>query len=172
MFQALPVIGRLAGALAGIATLGLCVSPAWSACSPAIGDGHRARAFVVEDGIVVAKASGLVWQRCSVGQKSDEGHCSGTAAKLDWAGAQLAAAAAGHGWRLPTQAELAGLVLRYCSGPATDTDVFPDTPATWFWSSTADGARGAWFVDFEQSGGNGASLKSNTAAVRLVRQER
>jgi hypothetical protein len=166
MIPALPAIRRLAAAVAGIASLGLCVAPAWSACSP---PDHGPHPFHVDDGVVVAASSGLAWQRCSLGQQLDDGRCQGTVRKLDWADAQKAAASAGHGWRLPTQTELETLVLGYCSAPATDTAAFPETPGTWFWSSTADGPAGAWFVDFEQGGGSGATLRSSTAAVRLVR---
>jgi hypothetical protein len=147
----------------------LCVSPAWSACSPPQVNGRAPHPFNAEDSVVYAAATKLTWERCSLGQSYGGGKCQGAATKVDWAGAEQAAAAAGHGWRLPTQTELSGLVLSYCSSPATDTAIFPETPATWFWSSSADGAQGAWFVDFEQGGGGGATLRTSTAAVRLVR---
>ena len=169
MNQARNAIRRFAAAFAGVASLGLLVSPAWSACSPNLANGRAPHPFRADDSVVHAAATRLTWQRCSVGQNFHGGKCSGSAATVDWAGAQNAAAAAGHGWRLPTQSELQGLLLSYCSAPATDTNAFPGTPATWFWSSSADGAQGAWFVDFEQGGGGGATLRSNTAAVRLVR---
>jgi hypothetical protein len=158
---------RLAGL--ALAALALCAAPAWSACVAPKVNGRTVQAFRADDGVVHALATGLTWQRCSLGQHFDGGKCLGTAAKLDWPGAQKAAAAAGQGWRLPTQPELASLVLSYCGSPATDAVAFPQLPAAWFWSSAADGAQGAWFVDFEGGGGNGATLRSNTAAVRLVR---
>ncbi len=153
----------------GLVALALCGSPAWSACVAPKVNGHIVQPFRADDGVVHAPTTGLTWQRCSLGQRFEDGKCHGTANKLDWAGAQKAAAAAGHGWRLPTQSELSSLVLSYCSSPATDTAAFPQMPAAWFWSSAADGAQGAWFVDFDGGGGNGATLRSNTAAVRLVR---
>jgi hypothetical protein len=154
----------------GIAAIALCAAPAWSACTPPVVDGHPVHPFRVDDGVAREVGSRLEWQRCSVGQHFDDGKCRGAADKLDWNDAQKAASAAGHGWRLPTQSELSTLVLSYCSAPATDTAVFPETPATWFWTSATDGAQGAWFVDFEAAGGNGATLRTSTAAVRLVRQ--
>jgi len=169
MIKALPAIRRFAAAFAGVASLGLCVTPAWSSCSPSLTIGRAAHPFLADGGVVVSAPTGLTWERCSLGQKFDDGRCQGTASKVDWAGAQQAAAAAGHGWRLPTRTELEGLLLSNCSAPATDTAIFPETPATWYWSSSTDGAQGAWFVDFEQGGGGGATLRSSSAAVRLVR---
>jgi len=169
MMQTRPAIRRFAAALAGIAALGVCVAPAWAACSPPQTKGRAAHPFRADDGVVFAAAAGLTWQRCSLGQQFSDGHCNGAATKLDWSSAQQAASAAGHGWRLPTLPELQGLLLNYCSSPATDTAIFPGTPAAWYWSSSADGAQGAWFVDFEQGGGGGATLRTSAAAVRLVR---
>jgi hypothetical protein len=169
MIPARHAIRRLAAALAGAASLGMLAAPAWSTCSPPQSGGRVVKPFHADDGVVHVPASGLTWQRCSLGQHFNDGKCSGTAEKVDWAGAQQAAAAAGHGWRLPTQTELQGLLLSYCSAPATDTLAFPQTPTTWFWSASAGGAQGAWFVDFEQGGGGGATLRTSTAAVRLVR---
>jgi hypothetical protein len=169
MIPARHAIRRLAAAFAGAASLGLLVAPAWSLCEPQQSGRRVVQPFRADDRVVHAPAKGLTWQRCSVGQQYTEGKCSGAAVKVNWAGAQQAAAAAGHGWRLPTQTELQSLLLGYCRSPATDSAAFPQSPATWFWSSSADGAQGAWFVDFEQGGGGGATLRSNTAAVRLVR---
>lgn len=169
MISARHAVRHLAVVLVGAAGLGLFAAPAWSTCSPPQAGGRVAEPFHASDGVVHAAATNLSWQRCSLGQHFDDGTCHGAAQKLDWAGAQQAASAAGHGWRLPTQGELESLVLSYCSAPATDTTAFPKTPSSWYWTSSTDGAQGAWFVDFSLGGGGGATLRSSTAAVRLVR---
>ncbi|WP_057505395.1 DUF1566 domain-containing protein [Stenotrophomonas nitritireducens] len=53
-------------------------------------------------------------------------------------------------WRLPTRAELLTLVDDTRCSPAIDTDAFPNTPSTWFWTSTVYAADDsyAWFVSF------------------------
>ena len=169
MFQVRTVLRNVCAAFVGGAVLAMCATPAWSACKAPAADGRAAHPFEVDGGLAFERAKGLLWQRCSVGQHFDDGACIGTVQKMDWDSAEKAAAAAGGGWRLPTSAELSSLVLFYCEAPATDTSVFPATPGAWYWSASTDGAKGAWFVDFEQGGGGGATLRTSTAAVRLVR---
>ncbi|MCH6484278.1 DUF1566 domain-containing protein [Pseudoxanthomonas sp. LH2527] len=56
-------------------------------------------------------------------------------------------------WRLPTRAELAGLVDDTRHEPAIDTNLFPRVKPRWHWTSTpcAWSSASAWGVDF--SGG-------------------
>jgi len=71
------------------------------------------------------------------------------------------------GWRLPAIRELLSIVdARECS-PSIDTAAFPDTPGTWFWSSTltAGGSSNARSVDF----GNGYSGYNGVGASGYVR---
>ncbi|MEW6221031.1 MAG: DUF1566 domain-containing protein [Thermodesulfobacteriota bacterium] len=77
---------------------------------------------------------------------------------------------AGVGWRLPTVKELASLVDLSRYGPAIDESVFPDTPSTFFWSSTtgAEDPNDAWVVGF-QTGATSHDDKSNIYHVRCVR---
>ena len=53
-------------------------------------------------------------------------------------------------WRLPTAHELFGLVDLARYSPAIDTTRFPDTPSSWFWSSSpvASDPDFAWLVNF------------------------
>ena len=54
-------------------------------------------------------------------------------------------------WRLPTVEELFCLADRTRYEPAIDTDYFPKTPSSWFWSSTVDASSPsdcAWLVYF------------------------
>ena len=77
-----------------------------------------------------------------------------------------------HDWRLPTRWELQGLVnygIPY-PGPTIDSTYFPNTPQSWYWSSSAyagDPAY-AWFVGFD-NGYADPYAKGYGNAVRLVR---
>lgn len=65
--------------------------------------------------------TGLIWMRCSIGQKWNGDTCTGKAIKLNWNDAreypqlfnQQVAFGGKRNWRLPTIAELA--TIRYCS---------------------------------------------------------
>ena len=58
--------------------------------------------------------TGLIWQRCSVGQIWNDNTCTGEAKRFNWDDAQKLA---GNGWRVPTVRELASLI--YCSSGKT-----------------------------------------------------
>jgi hypothetical protein len=141
--------------------------------------------FVGKDqGTVEDSRPGLQWMRCSLGQTWNGATCTGEATKYKWDEARRIAPA---GWRLPTKEELASLV--YCSSgkpaywkPSSETcegaygrptiwsAVFPNTPASWFWSSSP-GARypdGAWYVQF-RNGDVSYGYKDEPKYVRLVR---
>jgi Protein of unknown function (DUF1566) len=66
-------------------------------------------------------------------------------------------------WRLPTMLELETLVdFAAQSSPAIDGNAFPNTPADWFWSSSAyTGASGwSWAVHF----GDGSAMFQNATS--------
>jgi hypothetical protein len=128
------------------------------------------------DGTVTDSVTGLMWDKCSWGQSAND--CSGGAASAHTWLAALGVAVTANGsthkgytdWRLPSRTELESLVKIDAASPAIDTTVFPNTPSSWFWSSTtyAPDPAVAWLVDF----GNGnayASSKANNYHVRLVR---
>ena len=73
-------------------------------------------------------------------------------------------------WRLPTREELRSLISRDRFSPAIDTDYFPNTISSLYWSSSpyAPNGAGAWGVGFD-NGSDGASSKFNSNYVRLVR---
>ena len=73
-------------------------------------------------------------------------------------------------WRLPTRAELLTLVDDTRYSPAIDTDAFPNTPNTWFWTSTtyAGDKDYAWFVYFD-GGNSGIDYRGHLNRVRAVR---
>ena len=114
------------------------------------------------DGTVTDTFTGLMWQRAS---------------SLDFYNWQDALAysenlnSAGHSdWRLPNCNELITLVDFTEYNPAIDTDSFPDTLSSPYWSSTtfASGIDQAWRVSFLNGKGSGYE-KTNTYYARAVR---
>ena len=78
--------------------------------------------------------TGLVWQRCVMGQKWDGKSCTGDAIAQDW---NLAVkTVAGTGWRLPTQKELEGLAEKSCAELALNQTWFGSGPSGWVWTAT------------------------------------
>jgi hypothetical protein len=74
-------------------------------------------------------------------------------------------------WRLPTPIELQSLVdYNISSGATIDTEAFPGTPATWFWSSSSDvyNTNYAWHVEFSTGVVEGYD-KALSYYVRCVR---
>ncbi|ENM5742683.1 DUF1566 domain-containing protein [Vibrio metoecus] len=126
------------------------------------------------DGTVTHHTTGLIWQRCSLGQSWDGTDCTGTATTFTWE--QALAAAAQHSlggfsdWRLPNKNELASIVEYRCYGPAINSQPFPNTPSSWYWSSSpdADDSSYAWVVGFFH-GDVYDYDKDNYSYVRLVR---
>jgi len=114
--------------------------------------------------------TGLVWQRCSLGQSWNAGRCNGTASTVTWQGALQAARATGQVWRLPDIKELQSLVEEACQVPAINTVLFPGTVNDWYWSSSPVVAYPAfaWLVHFG-SGNSYGDAKSGERLVRLVR---
>ena len=125
-----------------------------------------------QDGTVTHKTTGLIWQRCALGQTWTGTTCSGTAGTYTYdAAVALKRSFAGHSdWRLPNIAELHTIVERENVDPAINTDMFPNTPNAWYWSSSpvASNSGYAWIVGF----GNGYGAwdsKNGNYYVRLVR---
>ncbi len=73
-------------------------------------------------------------------------------------------------WRVPNRQALQSLVYYGRVDPAIDTDYFPNTVGSGFWSSSpyVGDSNGAWLVLFD-SGIVGLSSRSDGYAVRLVR---
>ncbi len=143
-------------------------------CKDSIVASAPASRFTINnDGTVTDNTTGLMWIRCSLGQKWDGKTCSGTAEVFSWADGLKAADgsefAGRSDWRLPNKNELEALVEGRCFSPAINAEVFPATPAAYYWSSTpyAAVAQGAWSVDFGYGTAN-ATVKTGTIHVRLV----
>ena len=149
----------LAGTVAGARVL------AASKCYPT-------RYQVQAGGLVLDDATGLTWQQTV------------SAGSYTWRAATTYCAGLGTGWRLPSLTELQTIVDDTTFNPAIDGTAFPNTPSTYFWTSSAFGASdggasdggasdggasgGAWFVFFN-SGFTGVNDAALTFSVRCVR---
>lgn len=106
--------------------------------------------------------TGLMWQ-----QTVAPGVYSWKAA-LEYA--QNADFAAYDDWRLPNIKELGSIVELKCYNPSINASIFPNTPASDFWSSSAllGNLSTAWGVYFND-GNAYTSFRSNPDSLRLVR---
>ena len=113
------------------------------------------------DGTVTDTSTGLMWQQAGSSNKTWE------QALAYCAGLNLG----GHtDWRMPAIKELRSLADNIQYSPAINTMYFPDTSASWYWSSTtcANVTYDAWNVNFYFGDVNGYN-KSNSYYVRAVR---
>ena len=133
------------------------------------------------DGTVTHTPTGLMWQRCAVGQTLNAaGRCAGIARTYTWDQVKtVSSRLSGYtDWRLPTEDELISLVDYKTLMPALNARIFPDTPlglygeSSNFWSaSTFVGPSDcSWMVTFSH-GVVGAACGNPGGAfqVRLVR---
>ncbi len=113
-------------------------------------------------------ATGLVWQKCILGQTSPS--CTGTSTKLDWSSAVNhcnTLTLAGKTWRLPNIQELATLI-HYGVNPAYYTTTFPNGGGS-YWSSTTSSlsTSNAWAASW--SAGTAFTLVKTNSTMNQVR---
>jgi hypothetical protein len=91
--------------------------------------------FSLEDDQVIDKRTGLIWQRCAVGQtwNAVRQGCDGESLEVNW---KVALESAPEGWRVPNVKELISIAEYTCTSPSINLTVFPDTSSGYFWSST------------------------------------
>ena len=125
------------------------------------------------NGTVTDTVSGLMWAQCAEGLSGSA--CTvGEAANFTWEEALIRArdsVLAGYtDWRLPNLKELFSMVEERCVDPAINLAVFPNTPASYFWSASpsADSSNFTWIVGF-MNGGADYRSRYHYSQVRLVR---
>jgi|GEM_PF-2838313 len=147
--------------------------------------------FIAQDDTVKDTQTGLIWQRCSIGQTWDGNICQGQATAFHF---DAALKQAGNGWRVPTIREL--ISFRVCSKgmnnrelidlldngekvasecadgsirPTVDTS-FKNTLLAQYWSTTEykDHPEYAWFLGLA-IGRVDYNYKDGQRLVRLVR---
>jgi hypothetical protein len=109
---------------------------------------------------ITDNTTGLIWQRCAIGQSWTGSSCSGAATTQAWSAAVSGAL---PGWRLPNVKELESMVERRCATPAVDIGAFPQAPAVSFWSSTP-----GWAVNFTDGSVLSGQGATTLMAVRYV----
>ena len=125
--------------------------------------------------MVKDNVTGLIWE-----VKTDDGTIHDKDTKYTWQNAQDVFIAqlnsSGFGgytdWRMPTVKELSFIVDRGRYDPSIDTDYFPKTMSSYYWSSTthAYDPGSAWRVHFYDGSVYGYGFgKSNSFYVRAVR---
>lgn len=104
------------------------------------------------DGTLTHQKTGLIWQRCMAGQTWSGAGCLGIATHYTKSQAKvLTSNVAGQSdWHLPTIHELKSIVEYKNSNPAINSDLFPGSPAEYFWTSSAWAfdTLELWVVDF------------------------
>lgn len=105
--------------------------------------------FVLQGDEALDRSTGLVWQRCALGQRWRADRCAGQFESMGWHTALgRAQAFAAEGWRLPNIKELASLAVEDGDNLFIDPLAFPNNPALPLWTSThnARGVGEAWGV--------------------------
>ena len=156
-----------------ISTLLLALSTTnYAACNSAITRTAPDSRYQLLNGDTEVKdtQTGLIWQRCSLGQTWSGTSCTGTATTYNWTNALQTAKNMGNGWRVPNIKELDSLIEQACYSPSINETYFPNTANSYYWSSSpvASSSHKAWFIGF--SFGDAADYpKNDSYYVRLVR---
>lgn len=135
------------------------------------------------NGTVTDLKTKLIWKKCTEGQRWEASNNSCTSTdganmQYNWSEAfELANRTNSSGgfanavnWRLPNIKELSSIIEGACYGPSINLNVFPDTPAGIYWSSTPyiGASDQAWTVRFNY-GQNSMNTKYDYYFTRLVR---
>jgi len=112
------------------------------------------------DGTILDTSTGLTWQKDTQDMSFTFKKAAEYARNLDLSG---------KGWRVPTRAELIGIVDDEKLNPCI-SKVFGKTFSEWYWTSTLFSGRSssAWSVGFNYGSGN-YNVVTNFSRVRCVR---
>ena len=148
-------------------------------CRNDIAASTPAQDFTVHgDGTVTHNTTGLMWMRCGLGKIWESGTCMGSPSTYTWESALVAASqytyAEYDDWRLPNKNELASIVEKRCFETAINSEIFPETPSEFFWTSSPDSncSNCVWTSMFLNGETYGWSEQDYTYYVRLVRSGR
>ena len=125
------------------------------------------------DGSLTDTQTGLMWAKCAEGM-SGSGCTTGSASTHTWQAAldlaEASALAGYNDWRLPNINELRSIVEGQCYAPAINLSIFPNTPASTFWSASPSAyvSSYAWYVYFNY-GFSDYYSRDGDEHVRLVR---
>lgn len=122
---------------------------------------------------VTDTTTGLIWRSCSEGQIWEANRCLGKAKEFNYKESLAHAKSRSSkqiSWRTPTIEELSTLINKGSKPTSIDSQVFPDTTAARYWSSSPHGteATQAMIVLFKD-GHVFKYHRNNKAHVRLVR---
>ena len=122
--------------------------------------------------------TGLIWSRCSVGQKWNGSYCDGNVMMMTYKVALKVAQSAyedgkdtGRRWRIPTQRELMSIVCKDCgSGIFIDKSLFPNTSKVAYWTQSHNIFRWRfrWSINFANGNKYGNNPDEAELALRLV----
>jgi len=146
-------------------------------CQNSLASSQPTTSFMVAEETVTDRRTQLMWTKCPVGLSGSD--CSqGSAQAMDWENAERYAhttdIAGFTDWRLPTSEELQGLVERCRNMPSINVEVFPNTPAEKFWTSSPlpGYASYAWYIHFRGGKLDYDIRSSRGTYTRLVRSTR
>ena len=122
---------------------------------------------------VTDASTGLTWRRCSEGQIFRDDRCAGKATEVNFKGALAQAKKQANRdakWRVPTLQELETLVIKSAKPAVIDNQVFPDTVANRYWTSTVhETEKTQALIVLFKDGHVFKYHRNNKAHVRLVR---
>lgn len=135
-----------------------------------------------DEGVVLDRTTGLMWQQCELGLNYDAENktCTGDIQTLSWQQALLEANDNTHAgytdWHMPNLKELASIISHHCVNPALDTEVFLfstellNAEEKNYWSSTTATSLATHAWTFQVSDGKNRRLRKTAGGrLRLVR---
>ncbi|MCJ8311455.1 MAG: DUF1566 domain-containing protein [Saccharospirillaceae bacterium] len=106
---------------------------------------------IMNDGVVIDKATGLMWSRCALGQSWDGVQCLNYETSFFYLEAveqiELLTLAGFDSWRMPNVKELSSIVDRNCREPSVNFEIFPGMHSRPYWTSTKSNNYNIYGID-------------------------